>query len=108
MCRTRLPSPEPILHSHPEITFAVLVQTKDHGSKASILSVAVSDTILECAEPSTRGPKRASPSCSFTVLKESLNIKSVKLRIVREFAVLPTCQPFRGADPECPLVCNEQ
>src|ERR1700745_3149350 len=64
MCRTRLPSPEPILHSHPEITFAVLVQTKDHGSKASILSVAVSDTILECAEPSTRGPKRASPSCS--------------------------------------------
>src|SRR5262249_28650482 len=48
--RTRFPSPQPVLHSHPEIALGVVVQAECSAAKNSILSVAMDAAILNRAE----------------------------------------------------------
>src|SRR6516164_3601896 len=106
--RTGLPSPQPILYSGPKITPAVFEQTDDSWSKAAILSVALDGALLYFAEPTGRNAVGASPDHALAVLKESKNDQLRQLMVKGELAILPTCKPFRSANPECAVPRGEQ
>src|SRR5262249_52759535 len=102
--RTRFPSPKSVLHSRPEITLPVLIQTKDAVTKTPFLSVATDRAILNSADLPRRGKREsANPYCAFTIFHDGGNPLSGKLWVLSQLAVLPTCQPFTSPDPQGPV-----
>src|SRR5215469_7454753 len=73
---TWLPSPQPILYSHPEIVFAVLIQTGHSTTQRAVLSVAVDRAIVNCAQFPSGNPDATDPYRSFMILKELENVLS--------------------------------
>ena len=71
--------------------------------EAAVLAVALGVPTLNRTN-STRGRSIAGPYRSFAILEQRSNALSGKLRVAGQFAVLPTCQPLPGADPETPVV----
>src|SRR5580693_538720 len=66
------------------------------------------DAALDRAKLSSGYPKRAGPHRSFTILDGRSKFQSGKIGIVRELAVLPTCEPLIGANPKTPIAPGEQ
>src|SRR5208282_3803657 len=60
------------------------------------------------AEPPIGSHGPAGPYRSFTILKERDDSLPSKYRVVGQLAVLPTCKPFRGANPKAPIARDEQ
>jgi hypothetical protein len=42
------------------------------------------------------------------ILKECFNLLPIQLGVVSQLAVLPTCKPFTGANPETPVARGAQ
>ncbi len=50
----------------------------------------------------------ADPHCAFAILKKSTDISSGKQWVLRQLAVLPTCQPLKSADPKSSIARGKQ
>src|SRR5580704_1098425 len=88
--RTRFPLPQSVLHSQPEIALAVLIQACDSCTKNPIRSETLNSAILNRAKlPWRRRQFAADPYRAFAILKEGINKRSGKLRVLRELTALP-------------------
>src|SRR6266699_519735 len=106
--RVRFPAPHAVPHPNPDTPFAVVIQSDYVGPKTAVLSVAPDALIVNRAEPSCGNPIPAGPYRTCTILKEVSNPLSHKFGILSQLAVLPTCQPFGGADPKSPIARGEE
>src|SRR6202030_2569028 len=94
---------QPILYACPEIAIAVLIQIECPATKDSVVSIALDAALPNRAQLSRRTCISAGPERPFPILEERKNISSIKLCVLGELAVLPTCQPFEGANPQRPI-----
>src|SRR5262249_2706878 len=106
--RTRFPEPQTALHSSPDIAFTVLIQIEHAMAKRAILCVALDAAIPNRAEAASRDSTSCDPYRAFPILKELETVLPDKLWILSEFAVLPTGEPFRGANPKRPVARSQQ
>src|SRR6266516_1895451 len=107
--RVRFPAPHAVPHPNPDTPFAVVIQSDDAGPKTAVLSVAADAPIVNRAEPPCGNPiPAAGPYRTCTILKEGSDTLSHKFGILSQLAVLPTCQPFGGADPKSPIARGEE
>jgi hypothetical protein len=60
------------------------------------------------AESATGNRERANPYRSFTIFKQRLNLKSIKLCVLSQLAVFPTYKPFSSANPKRSIARGEQ
>src|SRR5262249_46408101 len=88
--RSRVPSPQTISHTGPQIPLAVLVQTEPSEAKLAVFAVALDVVFANHAQLAAgdRGP--ACPHASFTILEDLEDEQSIQLGVLSEPAVSPT------------------
>src|SRR6185369_8021226 len=103
--RTRRPAPYSGFSRHPEIAFAVLVQS-DHSFAQATRPVALGLPALDCAEPP--GRENAKPDRSLAILQEQADDLAGNFWILCELAVLPARQAFQRLNPESPVAPDQE
>src|SRR6185369_14831081 len=97
---TRLPSPQAVARSRPEVAPAIFIQGGHSVAETAVLSIALD---LAALNP-TESPHGRRPACdpyrSFTIFEQRFNNLPIQFRVVSQLAVFPACKPVKGADPK--------
>jgi hypothetical protein len=70
--------PDAILHTSPEIAFAVLEQIKSSTSERAIISVAMDGAVLNRTQPPGRYCEATRPNRSFVILEDLKDVSAGK------------------------------
>src|SRR4029453_13274098 len=97
---TRLPSPQTIHRSRPDIASAILKKGRPSQHQTAVLSIALGVAALNPTKSSRGKRPPGDPYRSFTILKQRFNNLPIQFRVVSQLAVLPACKPAIGANPK--------
>src|SRR4030095_192187 len=103
----RLPSPESVRYSRPEIAFPILIEARSAAAAGTVLR-AGDATSLNSAEPPGGYPDRTRPDRALAVLEKCRHLVARELRILRELARLPAREAGVGANPQRSVARREQ
>src|SRR5262249_10496450 len=106
--RARLPMPQPVCYSRPEIALTVFKQTKQAGTETAVLAEATGMAVVNRAELRNRKTKARHPYATFTILDKRACVLPANFWIPGQLSVLPADKPFLGSDPERPVTRRDQ
>src|SRR5262249_3666759 len=104
---TGCPLPKSGLTCGPENAVVVLAYGNNGVAKHS-LTVALDLSITDGAEPALRRLRNSKPNRPVASLNDRQNIGPGNLGLLRKLACLPTGKPFKCANPQGAVVCNQQ
>jgi len=97
---TRLPSPQAVARSSPDVAPAIFIQRGHSVAETPVRSVTLDVAALNPAESPYRRCPAGDPDRSLVIFKQRFNDLAIEFSVASELAVFPTCQSVKGANPE--------